>query len=128
VQGVLKAQGAPLLTPARAISLLRSTGSPQQDTPGRPATQRIGNRPDLRQMIPAVARTWHNNVTVTRVFTSYHSQNAWAHLGGLGWRKIETGNKDGVTNMLLLFARAVAGGQKVDVYADGSKVYRAVQR
>ena len=28
-----------------ACDLLRATGSPQQDAPGRPATQRIGNRP-----------------------------------------------------------------------------------
>ena len=79
-------------------------------------------------MIPAVAKTWHNNIAVTRVFTTYHSQNAWAHLSGLGWRKIETGSKDGVTNMLMLFTKSVANAQKVDVYVDGSKVYQAVQR
>ena len=32
---------------ARAV--LRRTGSPQQDAPGRPATQRIGNRPNFHQ-------------------------------------------------------------------------------
>jgi hypothetical protein len=52
VQGVLKAKGRIPLTPARARELLRATGSPQTDAPGRPATQRIGNRPDLRQLIP----------------------------------------------------------------------------
>jgi subtilisin family serine protease len=51
VQGVLRGQGRPALTPQQARDLLRSTGSPQLDAPGRPATQRIGNRPDLRQMI-----------------------------------------------------------------------------
>lgn len=126
VQGVLKAQGSPLLTPVSAINLLRNTGSPQQDTPGRPKTQRIGNRPNLRQMIPAVARVWHNNVAVSRVFATYHSQNAWAYLAGLGWRKIETGSKDGVTNMLMLFAEAQANGKTVDVFADGSVVEQAV--
>lgn len=55
VQGTLKAKGTSLLTPSSAINLLRTTGSPQQDTPGRPKTQRIGNRPDLRQLIPSVA-------------------------------------------------------------------------
>ncbi|NNF78143.1 MAG: S8 family serine peptidase [Rhizobiales bacterium] len=128
VQGILKAQGSPLLTPARAINLVRTTGSPQQDTPGRPRTQRIGNRPNLRQMIPAVAKTWHNNISVTRVFATYHSQNAWAHFSGLGWRKIQPGSKDGVTNMLLVFNEAVASGQKVDAYLDGSNVHRVVQR
>lgn len=128
MQGILKAQGSPLLTPTGAINLLRTTGSPQQDTPGRPKTQRIGNRPNLRQMIGNAAKTWHNNVGVTRVFATYHSQNAWAAISGLGWRKIETGSDDGVTNMLKLLTEACAKGHKVDVYTDGSKLYQAVQR
>lgn len=53
VQGALKAQQRIALDPTRARDLLRATGSPQQDAPGRPATQRIGNRPDLRQLVPA---------------------------------------------------------------------------
>ena len=128
VQGILKAQGSPPLTPVRSIGLLRSTGSPQQDTPGRPRTQRIGNRPNLRQMIPAVAKTWHSNLAITRVFSTYHSQNGWAAFSGLGYRKIEPGSADGVTNMLLLFAEALASGKRVNIYADGQKVYRAVMR
>lgn len=50
MQGGLRGRGRTLLTPATARDLLRQTGSPQQDAPGRPATQRIGNRPDLEQM------------------------------------------------------------------------------
>jgi hypothetical protein len=57
VQGVLKAMGRIPLSPARSRELLRATGSPQQDAPGRPATQRIGNRPNLRQLIPAALET-----------------------------------------------------------------------
>lgn len=49
LQGGLRAKAKPLLTPATARNILRTTGSPQQDEPGRPATQRIGNRPNLRQ-------------------------------------------------------------------------------
>lgn len=52
VQGNRRATGLPLLTPAAARQLLRSTGSPQKSAPGRPASQRIGNRPNLRQLIP----------------------------------------------------------------------------
>jgi hypothetical protein len=51
IQGVFRAANRTLLTPATARNLLRTTGSPQQDEPGRPATQRIGNRPNLRQAI-----------------------------------------------------------------------------
>lgn len=51
LQGALRAAGKPLLTPDSARALLRSTGSPQQDAPGRPAGQRIGNRPNLRETL-----------------------------------------------------------------------------
>jgi hypothetical protein len=51
MQGALRAANKPLLTPATARNILRTTGSPQQDEPGRPATQRIGNRPNLRQAL-----------------------------------------------------------------------------
>lgn len=75
VQGALRAQGRIPLSPARAIELLRSTGSPQQDAPAfrfapnvtgtgypqnhpaRPRTQRIGNRPNLRQLLPLALQT-----------------------------------------------------------------------
>jgi hypothetical protein len=49
IQGRLRNRSKPLLTPATARNILRTTGSPQQDATGRPATQRIGNRPNLRQ-------------------------------------------------------------------------------
>jgi hypothetical protein len=48
IQGMARARGRRVLTPAQVRNCLRSTGSSQQDAPGRPATQRIGNRPDLR--------------------------------------------------------------------------------
>ncbi|MGH3899186.1 MAG: hypothetical protein ACRDTA_13285 [Pseudonocardiaceae bacterium] len=53
-QRVLRANARPLLSPARARQLLCSTRSPQQVAPNRPATQRIGTRPTLRQLIPTV--------------------------------------------------------------------------
>ena len=53
IQGALRAAGRIPLSPARAQEVMRSYGSPQQDAPGRPATERIGNRPNLRQQIPA---------------------------------------------------------------------------
>ncbi len=56
-QGALRGAGRVPMTPARAREVLRRTGSPQQDAPGRPRTQRIGNRPNLRQMIPYVLQT-----------------------------------------------------------------------
>lgn len=123
VQGVLRAQGSPLLTPAKARSLLRSTGSPQQDAPGRPKTQRIGNRPNLRQLISTAAKVWHYNMTVTMTYATHHSQNAWVHINTLGWRKIKPESPDGVTNMFIAFCEALANNHKVHVYADGTFVY-----
>jgi hypothetical protein len=53
LQGVARARGI-VLTPAQARAHLRATGSAQQDAPNRPASQRIGNRPNLRQLIARV--------------------------------------------------------------------------
>ncbi len=50
-QGVLRAQGKSPMDPTQARDCLRTTGSPQQDAIGRPASQRIGNRPNIKQMI-----------------------------------------------------------------------------
>ena len=50
VQGVLRAAGRTPLDPAQARTALRETGSPQQAaTDG--SLQRIGNRPDIGQLI-----------------------------------------------------------------------------
>ncbi|RYC68101.1 S8 family peptidase [Spirosoma sordidisoli] len=57
LQGILRTRGRIPLSPARAREVLRATGSPQQGATGRPATQRIGNRPNLRQLIPLVLQT-----------------------------------------------------------------------
>ncbi len=51
IQGRLRARSRPLLTPVTAVNLLRTTGSPQQASPAAPVSQRIGNRPDLRQAL-----------------------------------------------------------------------------
>lgn len=51
VQGILKAGNRSLLTPQSAKQMLRSTGTPQQDGPNGPRAQRIGNQPNLREMI-----------------------------------------------------------------------------
>ncbi|MCX4913696.1 S8 family peptidase [Streptomyces sp. NBC_00687] len=51
LQGMLKAAGQAPMSPERARAVLRATGSPQQDAPGRPASQRIGNRPDIRAAV-----------------------------------------------------------------------------
>jgi hypothetical protein len=124
-QGVLRRQGGPLLTPARAISALRATGSPQQDAPGRPATQRIGNRPNLRQLIPRVANVWQHNKRVIRVHAKDGSRRAWAILDGSGWLRVRPTSTDGVTNALTILCEALANDRRVDVFVYNGQIAQA---
>jgi hypothetical protein len=87
-QGNLRSRGLTPLTPAAARALLRTTGSPQQDAPGRPATQRIGNRPNLRQMITGgvvlsqpLHRYWNPQAT-DHFYTTDWNELGW---GKYGW-------------------------------------------
>jgi subtilase family protein len=48
IQGMLRAAGRPLLTPLEARDLVREVGMEQEPEAGRPDSQRIGRRPDLR--------------------------------------------------------------------------------
>ena len=73
----------------------------------------------------ATGAQWHHNVAVDLVFTTHHGQNAWANLAGLGWRKIQPGGPDGITNMLAVFAQARAKNLKVTVNADTAAVFQA---
>ncbi|WP_189031088.1 S8 family serine peptidase [Paenibacillus albidus] len=51
LQSIHLTRGGRQLPYATVREMLRTTGTPQQDAPGRPASQRIGNLPDLRAMI-----------------------------------------------------------------------------
>ncbi len=68
---------------------------------------------------------WHNNQTVAQVYTTYHSENSWANLQGMGWRKIRTGATDGVTNVFCLLSAAKANNRTVNVYIVNDLVERA---
>jgi hypothetical protein len=93
IQGMQAAAGRALLTPAQAQNLLRTTGSPQQDGLNGPATERIGNRPDLRQamaaLVPVVTQSgiasqyWDELVSYPAGSTRslwFFVNNAWRHL------------------------------------------------
>ncbi len=67
----------------------------------------------------------YSNMTVSLVFTTNEGQNGWVNLAGRGWRKIQTGNANGVTNMLGVFAMAKAKGRPVSVLADETTAYQA---
>ncbi len=50
LQGMVRARGLAVLSPAKVRKCLRATGAAQADAPGRPLTQRIGNRPDIKAL------------------------------------------------------------------------------
>jgi len=93
-----------------------------------PAGTSIGQRSGLSngdiEGVHAMYITWHRNMNVGLTYVSSHSQNAWAYISTMGWRKIKTGSSDGITNMFAAFCEAKANNRKVNVYADGSTVYR----
>ncbi|MEU1073269.1 MULTISPECIES: S8 family serine peptidase [unclassified Streptomyces] len=51
LQGMLRTAGLAPLAPEPLRALLRHTGSPQREAPGRPPSQHIGTRPDLRAIV-----------------------------------------------------------------------------
>ena len=72
---------------------------------------------------------WHNGKQVTRVFTTQHSQNCWAIISTIsGWKKIKTGNTDGVTNIFLVLSAAFANNRTVDVYIANNVIEQVVMR
>ena len=62
---------------------------------------------------------------VSQVYASRDAQNAWAYFPALGWRKIQPGAADGVTNMLAMLTEAAAKNLTVTVLVDGSLIYQA---
>jgi len=70
---------------------------------------------------------WHNNLTVSRTYSSSHSQNSWALLNGVsGWKKITGHAVDGVTNVSVALNNALAGNRTVDVYIVNNEIERIV--
>jgi hypothetical protein len=122
-QGVLKAKGMPLMTSQGARDLLRITGSPQQAATDRPVSQRVGNRPNLRQLIPAALRQWIYNATIQYTYAVTTTQSAWVYIKDLGWRLIATGAPDGVTNVFGVACEAQAAGKPAHVYIDDTRLY-----
>ncbi len=86
--------------------------------------QRNGLSAEDIAAVHAMYTLWYYNMTVGNIYATHHSQNAWVWINTLGWRKIKTGSADGVTNTLIAFCEARANNRKVNVYADGSSVFR----
>lgn len=72
-----------------------------------------------------IYRTLHYNLTVSLVYATPHSKNAWAAFAGLGWRKIHPDAPAGVTNTFEILAASRATGKRVHALLDGGNVYAA---
>ena len=68
------------------------------------------------------AAQWHHNKAIQRLYTSHHSQNCWVYVQGLGWRKVQTGTVDGVTNMFFTLSQARAHGTNVSLYIEDNTI------
>lgn len=63
---------------------------------------------------------WNYNLTVDTVFAHSLSQNAQAHLSGLGWRIIAQGDPTGVTRVFALLSDASTSNRKVHVFIESN--------
>ncbi len=91
LQGIQRAARRPLLTPSRMRQLLRSTGTAQQASASAPLTQRIGNRPNLRQLVAQVAGapSWCG-VQFTGVIPAMQTQTWFTHSWPDNWQVVWT--------------------------------------
>ncbi|MBB2921669.1 hypothetical protein [Cellulomonas cellasea] len=63
---------------------------------------------------------WHFNLTVDSVFAHSLSQNAQAHLSGLGWRIVAPGDPTGVTRVFVLLSDAAKTARRVHVFLEAN--------
>ena len=61
---------------------------------------------------------WHYNKKVLGTFVHNTTQYSYANIESLGWRRIRPGAPDGVTNLSVALAAAVANSRKVHVSVD----------
>jgi hypothetical protein len=62
----------------------------------------------------------HSNKSISRIFTTHNSQNNWAYLATVGWRRVKTGNADGCTNVHVALTAGRANGKVVTVVTDAA--------
>jgi len=91
---------------------------------GIPIGQRAGLSPGDINAAHSIYTTWFTNKSVSQVFTTYDSQNSWIAPQNVGWRKIKTGNTDGVTNCFIASCEAKANNRTVNIFTDDNDLKR----
>ncbi len=93
-----------------------------------PAGQTIGQRNGLSPgdiaAIHSIYQVW-DQTTLSRVYCSHGSKNAWVMPAGKGWRRLDPKSEDGVENLFDLCCFAFAFDKQVSLFMDGSTVFRA---
>ncbi len=129
LQSIQVTRGGAPLTNLQVRDILRSTGAPQTDGIGRPSSQRIGNRPDLKEAMNQIAsavtfgvaaRYWDETVA----YPTGSNPKLWLLVDN-SWKQLENPSQ-GVKDMV---QRAFLGsGSSVRVwYNDFSVVGLAVE-
>ena len=59
-----------------------------------------------------------NNKTILRTFSSPYSNNLWANIETIGWKKVGQKSNDGVTNMAVILNNAKANHKRVSGFID----------
>lgn len=131
LQGIRRIRGLDLITPSEAISLVRTTGTPQEDGRRNPKTQRIGNLPDLRQLItaaiPQEPGRWRKRVLIRQVRTDVLSKSASIELFEYApTLQIAAITEQGTSNLLRLLCEAVTHQRRVDLFVSGNQVTEAI--
>lgn len=68
-------------------------------------------------------KAWHHNKKVLQTFGGAGTQNVWANIETVGWRKVKPGAPDGVTNMFIGLCEAVGNSRLVSVQVDNQFIY-----
>jgi hypothetical protein len=124
LQSIQITQGGGPLTYTQVRDLLRSTGSPQTDAPGRPATERIGNRPDIRAAAAQILKPQVSSGNATRYWDELvpyppgNPHRLWFYVNN-SWKYLDNPNQ-GIKDMV---QRAFLGsGSNVIVWYSDSVV------
>ncbi|MET4639525.1 S8 family serine peptidase [Mycetocola sp. 2940] len=109
----------PALTHAEVRSILIDTGSTVVTDVNKPVG-RFLDADAAVQRAASLTAGWKYNLTVNSVFAHSLSQNAQAHLSGLGWRVVAPGSAEDVTRPFELLSEAAATGKTVHVFTEAN--------